>query len=114
MHHSAWLVATLTLGASGLALPVYADSLKPLPQRAPTMEAVVLPEAQRTVVLNRLADEINRQLRTSNGPNPTLDAGMQFPLIDGLLDQDGDLNLPLGLRVYDAMGTTSVGFGSKF
>jgi hypothetical protein len=38
----------------------------------------------------------------------------QIPVVGGLIDEEGNLNLPLGLTVYNTMGDTSIGFGSKF
>lgn len=34
--------------------------------------------------------------------------------LEDLVDENGEVNLPLGITVFDAMGTTSVGFGSDF
>jgi hypothetical protein len=34
--------------------------------------------------------------------------------LEGLVDENGDVDLPLGITVFDAMGTTSIGFGGDF
>jgi len=34
--------------------------------------------------------------------------------LEGLVDEDGNVELPLGITVFDAMGTTSIGFGGNF
>lgn len=34
--------------------------------------------------------------------------------VDSFIDEDGDINLPLGVTIFEAMGTTSIGFGSDF
>jgi hypothetical protein len=64
--------------------------------------------------LNRMADHLQLQINTAN----TVDAGSldlrQVPLVGEMIDDEGNLNLPLGLRVYNTMGDTSIGFGSKF
>jgi hypothetical protein len=35
-------------------------------------------------------------------------------LVDDFMNENGDINLPLGLTVFDAMGTTSIGVGGSF
>jgi len=35
-------------------------------------------------------------------------------LVGDYVNESGDVNLPLGLTVFDAMGTTSIGFGGSF
>ena len=38
----------------------------------------------------------------------------QLPLVGSLMDKRGNLNLPLGLTVYNTMGDTTIGFGTQF
>lgn len=65
--------------------------------------------------LNRVANELNQQVGRQESSGITdLAESLNLPILNDLVDESGELNLPLGLTVYDAMGTTSVGFGSKF
>lgn len=112
MHYSYWLAAAAVLGVCGAPLGAMAapQDLKTTPL---TMADALSVERRSQESLNRLADEVGQQV----GPQENTDdssESLQIPLLDDLLDESGELNLPLGLTVYDAMGTTSVGFGSKF
>lgn len=83
-----------------------ADSLLPLETRSVDVQAD--PELFKSV-----ANQINASYQ--GAPEETdatevLGAGF----LEGLVDENGDVNLPLGITVFDAMGTTSVGFGSSF
>lgn len=65
--------------------------------------------------LNRVANELDQQVGRQDSSGITdLAESLNLPILNDLIDESGELNLPLGLTVYDAMGTTSVGFGSKF
>jgi len=44
------------------------------------------------------------------GASDDLDLGF----LEEYIDEEGNVNLPLGITVFEAMGTTSVGFGSDF
>jgi len=114
MHTSIWLTATLILGAGSVAAPAHANFLSTAPRQAPTMEELVVLRAERAAVLNRLEVSIEDSMAPSNGTITTVGDVIQSPLLDGLLDEDGELNLPLGLTIYDTMGDTSIGFGTEF
>jgi hypothetical protein len=114
MNKVVWLVATAMLGVGGFAMAAHANSLEPTPREISSMEHVVVAEPQRSVVLNQLADEIRGRIGTSDDNITTVDEAIQLPMLDGLLDEDGELNLPLGLTVYNTMGDTSIGFGTEF
>ena len=115
MKYSILLAATVITGGSMVVLPAYANpSLKPTARQATLMEEVVL-TPERAARLNNLADEIERRMAPTNDDSvTTVDDVIQSDLLDGLLDENGEFNLPLGLTVYDAMGATSVGFGTEF
>ncbi len=63
-------------------------------------------------LLESVADRINHPevAPESSTETDVLGAG----LVDDFIDENGDVDLPLGLTVFDAMGTTSVGFGGSF
>ncbi|WP_155523728.1 hypothetical protein [Nodosilinea nodulosa] len=114
MHYSYWLAAAAVLGICGTSTAAMAASqdLETTPQ---TMADALSVERHSQESLNRLADELGQQV----GPQENADSGnqansLQIPFLDNFLDESGELKLPLGLTVYDAMGATSVGFGSKF
>ncbi|MBW4461290.1 MAG: hypothetical protein KME47_13780 [Nodosilinea sp. WJT8-NPBG4] len=65
--------------------------------------------------LNRVASDLDQRVgRQENSGITDLAESLNLPILNDLVDESGEVNLPLGLTVYDAMGTTSVGFGSKF
>ena len=82
-----------------------ANNLLPLEVRSADMPV-------NNTLLESVADRINNPEATSESSTATdvLGAG----LVDDFVDENGDVNLPLGLTVFDAMGTTSIGFGGNF
>lgn len=104
------------LGVFGLApLPVLAITPVSIDGQTPN-----LPGMGEPVTMHRL-EELAEQISVTNPPDVhgaqvpifTLDL-KQLPILGDLVDRDGRLQLPLGLTVYNAMGNTSIGFGSKF
>jgi hypothetical protein len=82
-----------------------------------TMADALAVERHSQDSLDRLAGQLGNRLgQSSNSALP--DLAEQLPFIDDLIgnfvDESGDVRLPMGLTVYDAMGTTSVGFGGTF
>lgn len=69
---------------------------------------------QRNVTLNRLAEDIQHGMHPTESGVTTVDDVIEMPWLDSLLDENGELDLPLGLRVYSTLGDTSVGFGTQF
>ncbi|MGF1570154.1 MAG: hypothetical protein ACFCVD_19135 [Nodosilinea sp.] len=114
MHYSTWLTATILLGASGVSLPALANTTADLQPKPLSMVDMLVTEQHNPDSLNRLAERLNLQIRAGDDDTTTITDALQSPLLDGLVDENGDVNLPLGLTVFDAMGATSVGFGSKF
>ncbi len=118
MRYLPWLAATLTLGVCGLPLQAMASS-QDLQTTSVSMADVVRGEQHSQDRLDRLARDIGRQVGrqgdvNSNDLAQPLDIPLLNDLLGDLLDESGELRLPLGLTVYDAMGTTSIGFGSNF
>lgn len=82
--------------------------------------AQLLPLESRSVIVQvdpdlykSVAYEINTDEPTQSDSRGIADAlGAGF--LEDLVDDNGDVNLPLGITVFDAMGTTSVGFGGDF
>ncbi|PZV09981.1 MAG: hypothetical protein DCF32_01030 [Leptolyngbya sp.] len=114
MYYSYWLAAAAALGLCvlpGQALAAPHD-LQTTPQ---TMADALAVEQRNQDSLNRVANELNQQVGRQESSGITdLAESLNLPILNDLVDESGELNLPLGLTVYDAMGTTSVGFGSKF
>lgn len=83
-----------------------ADSLLPLE----TADMEVQADAD---LFQSVADDINE---TDSEAAETTDLAdvLGAGFLEGLVDEDGEVNLPLGITVFDAMGTTSVGFGGSF
>ena len=114
MNNLIWMTATAIVGVNVFATPIHANALRPVPRRVPSMAAVVVFGPERDAVMNRLVENIEHSMQPENNGITTIEDVLQSPALDGLLDERGDVNLPLGLTVYDAMGATSVGFGTKF
>jgi hypothetical protein len=111
MNHSIWL-ATATLAGLGIAFPAQAMPLEKPDAIQTTMQDVVMLNRQTNNELTRIADQINQRLNPEDENAPSVADILPPDFLDGLLDENGEVNLPLGLRVYDAMGATSIGFGS--
>lgn len=117
MRYSTWLTAITLAGAlaglSRAASPALANPSSFLELKPMSMTDVLTPTQPDAASLNRLANEIQRRVEPGGGQVDAIDTS-QFPWLDALLDDNGEVNLPLGITVFDAMGATSVGFGSKF
>ncbi len=114
MNYSQWLAAAAALGVCGAPIQALA-SPHPLQTNPQTMAEALSVEHHSQASLNRLAGEMGQQVgRQESSATTDLAESLNIPILNDLLDEDGELNLPLGLTVYDAMGTTSVGFGSTF
>jgi hypothetical protein len=116
MRYLPWFTAALTLGV--FALPLQATASPRHLQTTPVRMADVLGSEQHSQDrLDRLARDMERQVGRQDDSNDlaqSLDIPLLNDLLGDLLDESGELRLPLGLTVYDAMGTTSIGFGSSF
>jgi hypothetical protein len=114
MYYSYWLIAAAVLGlcvlpGQALASP---QDLETTPQ---TMADALAVEQRNQDSLNRVASDLDQRVgRQENSGITDLAESLNLPILNDLVDESGEVNLPLGLTVYDAMGTTSVGFGSKF
>lgn len=84
-----------------------ADHLQPLELRAISHEA-------DNAALDTVAYEINESVASTDSDLVTISDVVQIPFIEDMLDDNGNLNLPMGLTVYTTMGDPSVGFGSNF
>ncbi len=104
------------LGGIWLApLPVLALSPPSTDSQTPSPQSVSDP--LRVHQLEELAEQISLTSQVGIHPVqdaiPTIDL-RQLPILGDMVDRDGRLQLPLGLTIYNTMGDTSIGFGSKF
>jgi hypothetical protein len=80
------------------------------------VSASVRPEADfRPAMLRAVAHTIN----TASGEDETEDPVdisdfVDLSFLEQFVDEEGNIDLPLGITVYEAMGTTSIGFGGDF
>lgn len=105
------LMALAILGFGSGLCPASAnsslDDLTPM-----SMVEALRPETPSAHHLNAVADRIQCQ---GQAPSDALTLDLrQLPVVGALLDEKGNLNLPLGLTVYNTMGDTSIGFGTQF
>ncbi|MEM8543695.1 MAG: hypothetical protein AAGF66_06860 [Cyanobacteria bacterium P01_H01_bin.119] len=124
------LTTTLSIAAScvgfGGMTSAWANPAQPStsPSQAQPVDALYPLEARQLEIepddtlMTTAASQINSTVGSSNAQgvdildaigSPELDA-----LIDGLVDENGDVALPLGLTVFETMGDPSVGFGGRF
>lgn len=134
-HKFALLTVGSTVSFSALSIPAQANStgtaadLLPLdaqgvavaarPDQTKALSAVsvsVQPEiAYSPDLLRSVANNINNAEQPENESNaPDISDVIDLSFIEQFIDEDGNVNLPLGLTVYEAMGTTSIGFGGTF
>ncbi|HIK45469.1 MAG TPA: hypothetical protein IGR64_11385 [Leptolyngbyaceae cyanobacterium M65_K2018_010] len=142
MRYSSWLTATLLVSLSSGTLPAWADTtikegaiphlseLETVPDitiqntdhfldlthtiSPITMADVLRSDPYSTANLDRLAEQMNQRLNGPSEESPFVIGGLDLSFLDNFLDEDGNLDLPLGLTVYNVMGLTSIGFGTKF
>ncbi|NMF86091.1 hypothetical protein [Nodosilinea sp. P-1105] len=117
MYKLIWFIVAAAIGVSGAPFSAIASSASTTDQELPIAE-VTSRDRHSPESLNRVAETMNRRLKAPGETTPTITDALQSSflddLLDGLLDEQGELNLPMGLTVYDAMGTTSVGVGTEF
>ena len=114
MNYSYWIATIAVLGICGAPIQAIAspEDLQTTPM---TMADAMAVENHSQDSLDRLAGEVDQRVGRQEGNGISeLAESLQMPFLNDLVDESGEVNLPLGLTVYDAMGTTSVGFGSKF
>lgn len=78
------------------------------------LEARALGEVENDSNLDTIAARINRSVTSSDSQPEGLLDPQDIPIVKDLVDSEGNVNLPMGIRVYDTMGDMSVGFGSDF
>ncbi len=96
------------------SLPAWADtsageSAQLLPLETRAMEASPDPERLKSV-----ATEVNEAAFGAEEDTEDLFDLVNSPLLEGLVDEDGEINLPLGITVFSTLGDPSVGFGGRF
>ena len=100
------------LSALVLGFPAHANSSSNAGQLLPLESRSVAVEVDPSLH-EAAANEINEfdpSQSESSGLTDVLDAG----LFEGLIDENGEMDLPMGITVFDSMGAASVGFGGDF
>lgn len=64
--------------------------------------------------LEVVAEQINRSMGATDDSTETVMDLIDSSFLDGLVDENGEVKLPLGITVFNTMGDMSVGFGSDF
>lgn len=117
MRYSCGITAAFLLSCA-VSLPAWADSAlasEPELARVSTSMSDVLPSDPLSAEeLDQLASRLNQNLSQANAPAPSALDSLDLPFIADLIDDEGNLSLPLGITVFNTMGDTSVGFSSKF
>jgi hypothetical protein len=81
------------------------------------VSVTIRPETHyRPDFLESVASNINHEATEDEGKTELSDISdvVDLSFLESFIDDDGDIQLPLGIRVYDAMGMTSIGFGGEF
>jgi len=102
----------LPLNPHGVSVDTAPNQLK----AAGGVSVTLKPEATYSPdMLQAVASNIN-QSNQSTAADDTPDIGdlVDLSFVEQFIDEDGNLDLPLGITVYEAMGQTSIGFGAEF
>ncbi len=110
------LISTTFLTAVAITPSAYADSVT----SEPNVTSSLLPLESRSFeaptddsLFKTVSSEINNFDEDGSEEADITDLlGANF--LDDFIDDDGDINLPLGVTIFEAMGTTSIGFSSDF
>ncbi|MGF1459343.1 MAG: hypothetical protein ACFBSG_09990 [Leptolyngbyaceae cyanobacterium] len=102
----------MPLDSAGASIETMPDQLK----AAGVVTATLKPEATyRPEMLHAVAREINGEQQASESTEtPDIGDLVDLSFIEQFIDEDGNIDLPLGITVYEAMGKTSIGFGGEF
>lgn len=92
-------------------VPVQADPVNSADQLLPLETRQVSIETNPDLYVTA-AENVNARSGVQSHESDDMD--IFDDLLNPFLDEDGEVDLPLGLTVFDAMGTTSVGFGGEF
>ena len=133
-------ITLLTIGStvslSVMSLPAHAQStgtaadlwsqefhtanVETIPNQIKVLEATVsteiAPEATyRPELLQSVTNTINAESQQEDDEQPP-DIGdlIDLSFIEQFIDENGNVDLPLGITIYEAMGQTSIGFGGDF
>lgn len=102
MRYSCGITAALLLSCA-VSLPALADSSLgsgPELARSSTSMSEALPSDPLSAEeLDQLARRLNQNLGQANTPAPTALDSLDLPFIADLLDDEGNLNLPLGITI---------------
>ncbi|MBE7382622.1 MAG: hypothetical protein F6J95_014565 [Leptolyngbya sp. SIO1E4] len=107
------LTAISAVSMSVLSFPAYAEPtgssthLLPLDARNVTVEV----DAGR---LESTAEEINTSTQQQGRNSADISDVIDSELLDQFVDENGDVDLPLGLTVFSTMGDPSIGIGGDF
>lgn len=122
MTISARRLLFLTLCLTGLVFAGHARAESPVavPEADNSLANNLLPLETRSVgietdagIFQSVTNDINNSNRSASENSENTDVlGAGF--LEDLVDEDGNVELPLGITVFEAMGTTSVGFGGDF
>lgn len=110
-----WCLATLTV-ATGLfvAAPAVAKPAAPEASGLLPLEARAMGAVTDGDNLEVVAEQINRSMGATDDSTETVMDLIDSSFLDGLVDENGEVKLPLGITVFNTMGDMSVGFGSDF
>lgn len=108
-------------GTAADLLPLDARSVPaaPLPDQfkaVKTVNASIKPEATyRPDLLRSVASNVNPNGHPDQAvATPDIGDFIDLSFFEQFIDEHGNVDLPLGITVYEAMGQTSIGFGGDF
>ena len=103
----------LPLASQGIPVSPVPDQLKALPA---AVSATIQPETYYSpALLQSVASRVNAApSSTDTSDTPDIGDWIDLSFVEQFIDENGNVDLPLGITVYEAMGTTSIGFGGDF
>lgn len=107
------LAMVSTVSFLWLSLPAHAEpndgSSQLLPLEAQNITVETDPNR-----LESVENDINSSARPGNEDSEDITDAIGADFVDDIVDEDGDVKLPLGLTVFSTLGTPSIGFGGDF
>lgn len=102
----------LPLDSQGISVETLPNQLKVIGK----VSASIKPETTYSPdLLQTVAHNINHDSRQSKEPDrPDIGDVIDLSFVEQFIDENGNVDLPLGITVYEAMGQTSIGFGGDF
>ncbi|HEY9761821.1 MAG TPA: hypothetical protein V6D07_04810 [Trichocoleus sp.] len=114
MHTSSRLMVVLGITSVLIPSAALANSSTEGAYGLLPLESRVISADYESNPLDTVANQINQVVAPSTEEQESITDVVKLPLLDQILDENGKVNLPMGLTVFTTLGDPSIGFGSNF